>query len=1388
MSGGPPAAPRNRGALLLVAAGGVLLLLILWLVVGDRRRPAEPPPAADTPAPVAPEEGRRRGPLARRPITGVEAEVLPFERRIAGRLDRDQPRVRPLTGPLRLRARQVVWDDPAGRPFARAPLVTALVDAGAAARGDIVVRSARLESPEVFLIRDAAGVWSYERALGLDVEPERPPERVRTILFEDVRVARGRAVVRLEEDQYFLRDVAATLSRVSITGPGVAQPRADIATFAALVEGPGLAEEVRLATTGATLRFAEDRLLFDFRELRLDGTILADGSGEWRYEAPGLGVEGRARVQHLAFADVRRLFPELAARLPEEGTATFTIAVEPRAGERLWLRLGDMDVRTGGSRVTGFATVLAGGGQPLAIVGTDLRLDPLQIALIERFTGPLPYGGRVTGRIHGVTEDLRFDLVARLVPEVGDPFTASIGGRAGFSPDGLTLRRLDADLESVPLAVLRVFAPALPLRGMVTGRVTLHGPPGQVPLELAVRLDMAEGAAIIEGTLDLTGAVPTYDLSGRLIGVNLQALFEPAVPPVYLTAGFSVAGRGFALATADARLSLNGRFTGWGAGPADTVVARASVRGGTLTADTVSLSLRTLAFQAGGTWRFVEPIAGQVAYSLAIDSLAPFAPYLPGLGPDDTAAGSIAAAGTLAGTLERPHLTGEARLTQFRFGAWAAEGASATFDVAPGDTVPVVRVRAVAVGLITPGGREFSGAHLELDMTPPVFALELRADQADGGVLEIVADGQILLGQEQEAFLRRLTLTLEEERWQLVQPAAFRWGGPAGLRVEGFRVEQVDGEGLIALDGALAPTAETELRLEVLRLPVGDLVGLVGIGPDISGLLSATAVVRGPQETPTLELQFQLLDGVLDGVPVRVLDGSGRYAGQRLDLLARATFAEGDTLRLDASLPIALTVGIPPSFDLLETEPLRVEVIADSLPLNVFPELAADLRDPQGLVHGRAVITGTFAEPVLDGTIRLEDGAITVTAMNQRYESIQADITLENRRLVVRELRASSGGWITASGFVQFEDLGSPAANLEFRLDRFRPIGVDNLPDAEVSGTIRITGPVANPVVSGNVTLADGNIRAPAPAGADELDAELVQLLPPTPGRPREEPWFRGVIIQNLVIRAGDDLWFITEQARARLAGTLTVNYAPGATRIVGELAGDRGTFTLRVGPIVRRFEIREARVRFFGAPTPNPALDITAARVIQDPAGGRLEVLVNIGGTLNSPTLNLATAAGTPIPESQLLSFVLFGQPTLDLGEGLAPGRGGLAEALLLGGIADLAALELEQALMEDLGIPVDVVQIRTAPGSGFAGIGIPTVMLGWQLTERLFVSVETGLAAIFEPSIRLEWRIDPQWTVTAALEPVARARYFRHLGTFLPVAGTDQQFTVDIRRRWTY
>jgi hypothetical protein len=318
----------------------------------------------------------------------------------------------------------------------------------------------------------------------------------------------------------------------------------------------------------------------------------------------------------------------------------------------------------------------------------------------------------------------------------------------------------------VPLAALRAFAPSLPLTGTVTGVVSLTGPPDRAPLDLNVRLELGSGVAVVEGTLDLTGAVARYDLTGRLIGVDLQAVLQPSVPPVALTANFALVGSGFDPALMDTRVRLDGRFTGWESTARDEIALAATIRNGTIAVDTLHGSLATADLQASGTWRFLEPQSGAVTYRTDVTSLRPFGPYIPLLG-DSIAAGSLRGAGTISGTLDRLRLAGEAAGTGLRVGGWRAASVSGTHDIVlGGGSLPTAIVNAMARGVVTPTAGSYSQGTLALRLAPPALDFEVNANRTDGGLVEVAATGILPEAGPREIMIQRARFDMADDRWE----------------------------------------------------------------------------------------------------------------------------------------------------------------------------------------------------------------------------------------------------------------------------------------------------------------------------------------------------------------------------------------------------------------------------------------------------------------------------------------------------------------------------------------------------------------------------------------------------------------------------------------------
>ncbi|MGH7504021.1 MAG: translocation/assembly module TamB domain-containing protein, partial [Longimicrobiales bacterium] len=1077
-------------------------------------------------------------------------------------------------------------------------------------------------------------------------------------------------------------------------------------------------------------------------------------------------------------------------RLPDEGTATFAWNVRPLDDEQLEVGVSDLSLRTGGSSISGAATFRIGGEGPAELRTADLRLDPLQMSLIETIAGPLPYEGRLTGTVRGSDGVIDFEGVAALRPAEmpADSFTAALRGQLAMTADGVRLLGAEADLRAVPLSSLRAFVPALPLAGTLDGTIVLEAMPDRAPLAIDVRLRSGLGVVTATGTVDLTAAEPAYDVEGHILGLELTEIFAPRVPPVALTGTISVEGTGVQPATADARVRVAGRFTGWEAGPGDTVNLAADVRAGTVVLELLAVDLASLTARASGEWRFIAPGSGALRYTVDVASLEPWARYLPGAAARD-AAGRLALSGSLAGSLDQPRAEGEVTGENLVLGDWRFAALDARYTLVLADSIPEIVLSGSGRGIETATAGGYAAATLDLRLTPPRLDLTLRAERTGGGIIDIVADGIIPRSGPREITIRRAEVDIQGGRWLLSQPSVIAWGGGGeDVVVQEFELVESATGGRIFLTGTVWPLRLLDAELDISRLPVGDVQQLLGFAPQVSGRLGVQASVHVQDGAPIAQLAFQLDSGAVRRVPIPSLVGAVRYEDGLVEGRALASLDTAGRVAMELQLPAEASVDSTPAFRLVPEGVVSGRLVAQELTLASFAEVSPSIRDVLGRANGEVALAGTVADPQLGGHMTVSNGAATLVPLNQRYTDISADVTLADRRLTVNGLRAYSGGPVTVTGEIVFESLAEPVADLTVVAEAFRALGVDNQEDAAFGGTLTVQGTIPEVVISGRLGVSDGYVPIPAPSGAaaDFSDLTIAEGV-------GETSWSDAIRIENLAVEVANDVWFDGEGARAQLGGELTASKSGDAIRIQGTLEGERGTYTLRAGPIVRRFEIAHAQVRFLGSPEPNPALDITAQRVVLDPSGRRIEIQVHIGGTLSNPTLSLASADLATVPESELLSFLFFGRPSFELGGAGLPGQL-ILEETIFGGLAELAGIQLERTLVEDLGLSFDLFQIRFGGTGGFGGYGAD-VVLGWELGSAFFLTVESALGALFEGSasaanlwaIRLDWAFHENSQARIGLEPVRLTRFLRgfSLGVDPPRL---QQFFLEVRRRWTY
>lgn len=1355
---------------------------------------------------------------AQAPVDTVPTGIRALERRVDARLRSTQPPVEPLTAPLRVRALDISWSEPGGAPFLEVDSILGSIAPARLLEGDVLISQLTLHAPTLRAER-APGetAWNFERALA-GVSSGGPEDeaaggrtgRRRLVLIEEMDIRDGSASIRPPSgEEIEVRGLRAQLPRVAISGPGEHEPVADLARLSATIVVPREDLTLPVDLTRAELRLPSGRLEFVAARLVVATSTFTEVRGAYRLGAPGLGLDLTARGEQVALADLRTLLP----RAPREGTASFDLRLETSASGRSTVELTDLEAVAEGSRVHGSLGLAFGGGTAMTLLAVDLTLAPLTMALIEEFSGPLPYGGEIMGRIRGPPGRLEFDLTARLTaPDVVEPFTAGLVGVVAFSGEGFQLASLDVDLRRVPLIAFRPFIPGLSQEGVVSGHIFMEGAPGRVPMRVDLRLEVAAGVITAAGTIDLTGAAPRYDLTGDLIDIRLEDLLEPPIPPVLLTAHFSIVGTGTDPAAAVAQLRLAGQFTGWQTGPADSVRIAGRLDRGTLAIDTVLLRLATLELAASGTWDFEPPTSGLLRYDLVATSLAPFAPYIPPLRDDGTIAGAFRARGTISGPRAAPRLVGTLDAAALAYDGWSADSLSATYDLVVRSPLTEAAVGLVAFDLETPLG-PFTEATAELDLADPLLSLDLRAEGAAGnGPVVVVADGRIGPRGERDITLWELRFSLDGTAWNLDHPTHLVWGGEPGLVIEDLLLRQVGGPGRVAINGRYPPTDTGEVSIEVVDLPVADVLVVAGYEPILLGSLSLDLRLLGPPEDASAGGTFRLTDGSFRGQAITLLEGSFLAEDRRLDAQAVAQLDTAGTVNINGYIPLVLDLTGFPSASVPGGEAMHVVATTDSLSLGVLALGTHDLQRVEGRIEAEVELGGTPDRPVLNGEARIQDGAATIVPLQERYDSISGQFTLAGQTITVQNLAVHSDGWATIDGTITLTELDNPTFDLVAVLEGFRAGAGGDREPAAADGELTLTGTLQQPVIDGAVTLDDGNIQIGLfrPRGGTDvvaLDATLGTAAEPVeqvPGAEEEtlEPatptpsLFERLLLDDVVVTAGENLWFVDDQFRAQLAGELILHKIEDGLEISGTLEGDRGIFTLQVGPLVRRFTLVQTQVRFFGTPELNPALDVTASRVIPGAGGQLTEILIHLTGTLDQPNVSVTTADGAQVPESELLSFLLFGRPSY-----AAPGQFPLGGAFLeeavfgIGSVAELASIGIEEALISDLGLPIDYFMIQPSQGA-FGGLGAPMIVLGEEIAPDVYLTVNTGAGGLFGSStttanawaVSLLWRITRQWTLELAVEPVNPARFFRGLGTALPIVGYERQVIVELQRRWTY
>ncbi len=1065
-------------------------------------------------------------------------------------------------------------------------------------------------------------------------------------------------------------------------------------------------------------------------------------------------------------------------------------------------------------------------------------------------------GGTVAGGavLDSIWTDVRVrDLRLTHLDGPGTPTQLAGGGRVTLEPDFV---RYDLDLTAAPLsftALARSY-PLLPLRGEFAGPMRVQGVIED--LEIQARLAGGSGTLDIDGRLD--ALLPLYGAAGTLSVERLDVarLLERAdLPTTDLTARLEGAVRGSSaadiagdLVAAVDRSMIDGigifpssaqiefgdgrvRLTdarvestigsvravgglGLAAGARDSMFVR-------VTLDSLGALRRYLAPTVAGDTTAPDPLRGRLTADLTLagtlarpaDSLAP-----------RPAGGGLAVRGTVGG--QALDLFGT---TALRLDATAAltdllTGPSGEFSVSA-DTVRGGRLLLTTArldGVIVDGRAGRLTARATSDVGQRLLASAELTRVTDGATITVDTLVARIDPSPQGRAANRL--------WTLERPATISVLS-SGLTMDTLVVRGPD-EARLALGGSLPATDPIAFAVRGQRLPLRDLGQLAELRIAIDGLTDMTVDVAGTRATPLIAARATASGAQFGEVRLNELRARADYAERRLTTDVTLSRDGSVVLEARATLPVdlALAARTPRVLD----EPIDGRIRAEAVDLSVLEAFTTSMRDASGLFTLNADLAGTLRRPLVTGRLAIANGATRLPDLGTvALRDIEADVRFIGDSIEVRHVAAASGASRASSlllrGGVGLEDLTDPRFGLELQLQEFNVIGRPRLADLDVSTTpnLRLRGPMSAPTLSGGVRVERGTVFLPELSGKQVFaldDLELYQIIDSTrlenrmllPSPP--PAMVQNLTMRNVEVEMGDEVWLRGPEANVKLGGRLRVTTSAERPRgtdedaarlaLDGALTAVRGTYRLNLGVVQRTFEIEQGTVRFFGEPEFNPTLDIralyTVRRVNTQAAQPDVQIRAIIGGTLADPELALAGVDDDRLSESDALSYLVLGVPSLAVG-GVQQTNQQTATALALTSLGSYLTDRAAGGVFDYVSFQTGFVdpQERRLAGVSQSILAGSRLGLGVQLSDRAFVSVNAGLCQFVDAAggrgfsagdfagalgVKVDYRLSPPLSLSAGVEPGANNLYCRAGGAVRGFAPTPQQWTFDLFRTWRF
>jgi hypothetical protein len=992
------------------------------------------------------------------------------------------------------------------------------------------------------------------------------------------------------------------------------------------------------------------------------------------------------------------------------------------------------DRRAGVSRVLAVGEV---GFSKGAFRAENLRLTmrPVQVELASEFAPDLPVGGTISG-----TATLNGSTLSRMtaradITHVDRGATSRITGTGAIRKSAnatFASSWMDIDARVHPLSLVTAgrFFPSADLRGTATGPVRLTGTMSD--LDVRTNLGFSDGGSLgITGSLDLASREKGYDVDLVATLFNANEISAKA-PRTSLTGTASADGRGFDPATMRANITADFAASSYDTLNVSSATVRLAAANGMARIDTLSVEIPQGVATASGTFGLRPGTSGELRYQVDVDSLARLAAFFPPAKegvvqprpgifasriararadslrearateveraatgqppvilaavdtpqaiPKNLLAGSLQADGIATGNIKDFGLKGTASGENIiaqgnRIGSFSAQ-----YDWTNALT-PRSRVEVDGTARsVFAGGFDLDSVRAKVSYQKPNGTAELTVIQNATDIYSLNAD-YVLNKVRNEVQLNRMQLRFDSTIWASTGPSTVHWG-QAGWDIGRLELRN-NTNGRIFVDGLIPKEGRANLEVAIDNFAIEDLISLAQSDVDARGLLSFDMRAEGTAADPTFRGSFGTQNLLYNGTLVPEVHGTLSYANETLTGRAEAMRAgNAPFLLAQGTIPINLALTGVTGSRLPRDRQIDLAIKTDSIPLDMVPRLSQYVTDLRGKAVADFKVNGTLNRPEITGQFTLDSAQATIPKAGVTLSRINGSIRMTGDTVVIDSLVAYSDGRIQITGGMGIGSWREPSFDLRLFANNARFLDGDN-GKLRANLNLTATGPFNNTHIQGTARVLSGVIYVPKSeqktlVGID--DPAIFSVMDTAVLADREIFPTQSPLLANLRVdvnlRVDRDVFVRSPDYNVELYSendlVLHVDRAKEALVLDGVLLTERGSYRF----LSKRFDIKRGSATFVNTQEINPTLQVTGGYEVRLPAREAVNVEILVGGTLRNPQISLTSDAQPPINQSDLLSYLAFGESSSSLlqleGSGLSSG------ANIVGAGAELASRQL--------------------------------------------------------------------------------------------------------------